>query len=126
MLNFLIQIKQSWQTVNSILYKGKFTIPSLLNGPDMLPSASNQVGYLDLICLLSVRGGCGWLWMRSQCKSIQLMLEFLKGPFLVQCFFYWTLMTFLVMLSVTLISMLMILHWSGILFVATTKVGLLT
>ena len=37
------------------------------------------------------------------------MLEFLKGPFLVLHFSYYTLMTFLMMLSVILLSMLMIL-----------------
>ena len=42
-------------------------------------------------------------------KNIQLMLEFLKGPFLVLHFFYYTLMTSLTMLSVILLSMLMIL-----------------
>ena len=42
-------------------------------------------------------------------KNIQLMLEFLKGLFLVLHFSYSTLMTFLMMLSVILISMLMML-----------------
>ena len=42
-------------------------------------------------------------------KNIQLMLEFLKAPFLVLHFSYYTLMTFLVMLSVILLYMLMIL-----------------
>ena len=37
------------------------------------------------------------------------MLEFLKAPFLVLHFSYYTLMTFLMMLSVILLSMLMIL-----------------
>ena len=47
--------------------------------------------------------------MESLHKNIQLMLEFLKAPFLVLHFSYYTLMTFLVMLSVILLSMLMIL-----------------
>ena len=42
-------------------------------------------------------------------KSIQLMLEFLKAPFLVLHFSYYTLLTFLATLSVILLSMLMIL-----------------
>ena len=42
-------------------------------------------------------------------KNIQLMLEFLKAPFLVLHSSYYTLMTFLMMLSVMLLSMLMIL-----------------
>ena len=46
--------------------------------------------------------------MGSLHKNIQLMLEFLKVPFLVLHFSYYTLMTFL-MLSVILLSMLIIL-----------------
>ena len=42
-------------------------------------------------------------------KNIQLMLEFLKGSFLVLHFTYYRLMTFLMMLSVILLSMLAIL-----------------
>ena len=41
--------------------------------------------------------------------NTQFMLEFLKAPFLLLHFFYYTLMTFLMMLSVILVSMLMIL-----------------
>ena len=47
--------------------------------------------------------------MGSLHKNIQLMLEFLKAPFLVLHFSYYTLMTFLVILPVILLSMLMIL-----------------
>ena len=43
-------------------------------------------------------------------KNIQLMLEFLKAPFLVPHFSNYTLMTFLLMLFVILLSMLMILR----------------
>ena len=42
-------------------------------------------------------------------KNIQLILEFLKAPFLVLHSFYYTLMTFLMMFSVLKIPMLMIL-----------------
>ena len=42
-------------------------------------------------------------------KNIQVMLDFLKVPFLVLHFFYFKLMIFLMMLSVILLSMLMIL-----------------
>ena len=44
-------------------------------------------------------------------KNILLMSEFLKAPFLVLHFFYYTLMTFLV-LSIILPSMLMILFFT--------------
>ena len=42
-------------------------------------------------------------------KNIQLMREFLKDPFLVLHFSYYTLMIFLTMFSVMLLSMLMVL-----------------
>ena len=47
--------------------------------------------------------------MESLHKNIHLILEFLKGPFLVLHFSFCILMTFLMMLSVILLSMLMIL-----------------
>ena len=68
-----------------------------------------QVRYLALFVLFSVIDGFEWFWMGSLHKNIQLMLEFLKAPFLVLHFSYYTLMTFLMMLSVILPSMLMIL-----------------
>ena len=49
--------------------------------------------------------GSGWKVL----ANVHLMLEFLKGPFLVLLFFCCILMTFLIMLSVILLSMLMIL-----------------
>ena len=67
-----------------------------------------QVRYLALFLLFSVIGDFEWFWMESLYKNIQLMLEFLKGPFLVLHFSCCILMTFL-MLSVILLSMLMIL-----------------
>ena len=57
----------------------------------------------------SVIGGFGSFWMGNLHKNIQLMLVFLKGLFLVVHFSCYTLMTFLMMLSVILLSMLMIL-----------------
>ena len=42
-------------------------------------------------------------------NNIQLMLEFLKGLFLVLKFSYYTLMTFVMMLSLIFVSMLIIL-----------------
>ena len=68
-----------------------------------------QVRYLVLFLHLSVIDGLEWFWMESLHKNIQLMLEFLKGPFLVIIFSYCILITFLMMLSVILLSMLMIL-----------------
>ena len=48
-------------------------------------------------------------WMGNLHKNIQLMLVFLKDLFLVPHISYYTLITFLMMLSVILLSMLMIL-----------------
>ena len=61
-----------------------------------------QIRYLVLSLLFSVIGGFGWFWMGSLHKNIQLMLELLKGPFLVLRLSYYTLMAFLMMLSVIL------------------------
>ena len=68
-----------------------------------------QVRYLSLFFLFSLIDGFDWFWMESLHKNIQLMLEFLKAPFLVLNFCCCILMTFLTMLSVILLSMLMIL-----------------
>ena len=65
--------------------------------------------YLALFLLFSVIDDFKWFWMESLHKNIQLMLEFLKAPFLVLHFSYYTLMIFLTMLSVMLLSMLMTL-----------------
>ena len=64
---------------------------------------------LALFCLFSVMYDFEWFWIGSLHKNIQLMQEFLKGPFLVLRFSCNALMTFLFMLSVILLSMLMIL-----------------
>ena len=89
--------------------------PRLLTGFGMLVFFTNlsfmefQVRYLALFLLFSVIDGFEWLLMESLRKNIQLMLEFLKAPSLVLHFSCYTLMTFLTMLSVILLSMLMIL-----------------
>ena len=86
--------------------------PRLLIGFGMLVFFTNlslmefQVRYSALFLLLSV---IKWFWMESLHKN-KLMQEFLKAPFLVVHFSYYTLMTFLMMLSVILLSMLMILR----------------
>ena len=46
---------------------------------------------------------------RKPSQNIQLILEFLKAPFLVLHFSYYTLMTYLMVLYVILLSVLMIL-----------------
>ena len=74
-----------------------------------LKSYEFLVRYLALFLLFLVIGSFGLFWMGNLHKNIQLMLAFLKGLFLVLHFSYYTLMTFLMMLSVILLSMLMIL-----------------
>ena len=49
-----------------------------------------QVRYLALFLLSSVIDDFKWLWMKSLHKNIQLMQEFLKAPFLVLHFSYYT------------------------------------
>ena len=98
-----------------LLEQQHLTHPKLLTGFDMLVFFTNlslmefQVRCLALFLLFSVIDGFEWFWMGSLHKNIQLMLEFLKAPFLVLHFSYYTFMTFLMMLSVILLSMLMIL-----------------
>ena len=68
-----------------------------------------QFDYLPLYHLFSVTDGFGYFCIESLCSSIQSMLDFLKGPFLSLHFSYDTLITFPMMLPVTLLSKLMIL-----------------
>ena len=82
--------------------------PRLLTGFGMLVFFINlslmefQVRYLALFLLFSVIDDFEWFWMEILHKNIQLMREFLKAPFLVLHFSYYTLMTFLMMLFVIL------------------------
>ena len=57
-----------------------------------------QDRYLAIIFLFSAIDGFEWFWMGNLHKNIQLMLDFLKTPFLVLRFSYCALMTFLMML----------------------------
>ena len=65
-----------------------------------------QIRYFALLLHFSV---IGWFWIGSLLKNIQLMMDFHRGSFLVLHFSYYTLVIFLMMLSVILLSMLMIL-----------------
>ena len=60
-----------------------------------------------VLSFLSHRQLFKWFWMVSLPKNTQLILEFLTASFLVPHFSKYTLMTFLMMLSVILLSMLM-------------------
>ena len=68
-----------------------------------------QIEYLALFYLFSLINSFLSFWMESLCKNIQLMLEFTEVPVLVLHFCCSILMTFLLMLSAILVSMLMIL-----------------
>ena len=68
-----------------------------------------QVRYLALSLLFSVIGGFRLFQMGNLHKNIQLLLEFIKGPFLVLHFSFYILMAFLMILTAILLSMLMIL-----------------
>ena len=94
--------------------------PRLSTGFGMLVFFTNlrvmefQVRYLALFLLFSVMDDFEWFWMESLNKNTQLIQEFLHScsfvpPFLLLHFSYYTLMIFLTMLSVILLSMLMIL-----------------
>ena len=89
--------------------------PKLLIGFGMLIFFRNLsclefwVTYFALFCLLSVIDGLEWFWMGTLHKNIQLILEFLKTPFLVQHLFYYTLTIFQMLLSVIWLSMLIML-----------------
>ena len=89
--------------------------PRLLTGFGMLVFFTKlsvtefQIRYLAVFLVFSVINSFKWFWMESLHKNIQLRLEFLKAPFLVLHFSYYTLMTFLMMLSVILLSMLILL-----------------
>ena len=102
-------------TALELLKQWHLIYPRLLTDFGMLVFFTNlslmefQVRYLALFLLFSVIDGFEWFWMESLHKNIQLTLEFLKAPFLVLHFSYYTLMIFLTMLSVILLSMLMIL-----------------
>ena len=89
--------------------------PDISKAFDMLVFFANlslqdfQARYLALFCLFSVIDGFKWFWMWNLHKNIQSTLGSLKAPFLVQHFSCYTIMTFLMMLSVILLSLLRIL-----------------
>ena len=118
--DFQYSFRSSWSTGNFLAavsdrIAGTLIYPRLLTGFGMLIFFRNvsliefQVRYLALFHLFSVIDSFKLFWIESLHKNTQLMLKFLKAPFLVQHFTYYTLMTFLMMLSVIVLSLLMIL-----------------
>ena len=67
-----------------------------------------MIRYLALFPLSSI--DCfDWFWMVSLRKNTQLMLVFLKAPFLVLHFSYYTSMTFLMLLAISLSTLMILL-----------------
>ena len=92
-----------------LIYPRLLTVFSMLVFFSNLSLMEFQIIYLALFLLISVIEDFQWFWMECFHNTIELMWEFLKAPFLVVHFSYYTLMIFLTMLSVILPSMLMIL-----------------
>ena len=92
--------------------------PRLLTGFGMLVFFTNlsfmefQVRCLALFLLFLVIDSFEWFYSANLHKNIQLMMKLLKAPFFVLHFSYYTLMTFLMMLSVILLSMVMLMDGS--------------
>ena len=64
-------------------FKKNLTVPFFINFLQNLQSLTEfQVRYLATFLFFSVIDSFVWVWMRSLHKNIQLMLEFLKAPFL--------------------------------------------
>ena len=65
-------------------------------------------GYVAVVLPFSVIDGFWWFFMGNLHRNIQLITKFLKAPFLVLQFSHYTLMSFLMMCSVILLSMLIL------------------
>ena len=96
LLNQLQIFSQNWlesdridRTFNRSGATRHLIYPNLLTGFGILIYFTNlrllefQVRYLALLFPFSIIDGFKWFWMESLHRKIQLMLEFLKGPFLV-------------------------------------------
>ena len=68
-----------------------------------------QVGCFALFCFFSVKDDFQWFCMESFRKNIQLILVYVKAPLLIQHFSCYTLMPFLLIISLTFLFVLMIL-----------------
>ena len=89
-----------WPIANSVIKKGKFAIPPLFNGLEVMSSASDKA---KLFAENFTKNSLPVFSSRTNLKLFSLL------ELIWNCFSYYTLMTFLMMLSVILLSMLMIL-----------------
>ena len=83
-----------------------------------------QVRYMASFLLFSVIDGLDWFWMGSLTRICKDNAGVPQGSILALRFYYYALMTFLMLLSVILLSMLIILL--SIRFVAATRMGFQT
>ena len=67
-----------------------------------------RIRYFALSSLFSVIESFKWFWMGSLHENIQFMLEFLNTPFLILHFSKYTMMTFLMINSLIVLTMLVI------------------
>ena len=74
-----LELLERWHLIYSRLLTGFRMLVFFTN----LSLTEFQVIYLALFLLFSVIDGFEWFWMEGLHKNIQLMMEFLKGPFLV-------------------------------------------
>ena len=74
-----------------------------------LLAGCGMLGFFTKSSPMAFQVGIVWYRKESPCKIIQSMLGLFKALFFIQLFSYCTLITFLMMLSVILLSMLMIL-----------------
>ena len=94
-----------------ILKRQHLLYSRFLTRSDMLVSSKThtEIGYLVLFCHLLLINYFKWFLKGSLCKNMESMLVFLKALYLVLKCPYYTLVTFLMILSVVLLSTLMIL-----------------
>ena len=112
------RLQHLWQRLFLLLVNISNKLSTIIDYIDNLSRMEFQVRYLALFLLFSLLDGFGWFWMGSLHKNIQLMVEFLKGPFLVLYFSYYTLMrprvvdpSFIVIFYVKILMQYAVIIW---------------
>ena len=100
-LGLLNQIKNFWPFVSFHKCRG------IHIGLNLMSYVSLCVRCSAYFPLFSVIDAFKWFWMASLHKNIQIMLNFRQPPSLIFHFYYYTLLTFLILLPVIFQSMLM-------------------
>lgn len=94
------------------IYRLELILPSRVGCVAVSSQLFFSCNFTLLACAFSLSTSflvLNWLWMGSLHENILLMLVFLKALFSVLLFSYYSLMTFLMILSVILLCMMMIL-----------------